>query len=250
MEKYPPLSDSLIILRTTTHLSLTVPSSWGKHYPPQLDGSIILESTTYLYLTVPSSLSPLPISNWKFHHAGDYYQRLPDISVIQRATVYLNWTVSSSGGPLPISTWQFHHLGGHYLPVPDWSIILGITHRLYMSVPSSWNHYHVYLTVQSSFVSPLTSTWQFHHIVDHYLPLPDRSIIKGTTTHLFLTVRSLCGPLSTSLRITTHLYIYTWQFHHLGDNYPPLPDSFVIIGTTTHHYPTVPSSWGQLPISA
>ena len=274
---YRPLTDSSIILGITTHLNRIVPSPCGKiptsiwqshnpedNDPPQLDSSIILGET-------------LPTSTWRFHHPGVHYLLISDCSIIFVTTAYLKLKVPSCWGLLPTSTWHFRHPEGHCLPQLDSFIIRGTTTYLYLTVPSSWGtlltctwlvdypgDHTPPLHVSSIIMEPLsrlpdssiilrtppTSTWQFHHIVDHYLPLPDRSIIKGTTTHLFLTVRSLCGPLSTSLRITTHLYIYTWQFHHLGDNYPPLPDCFVIIGATTHHYPTVPSSWGQLPISA
>ena len=157
------------------------------HYPPLTDSSIILGTTTHLYLTVPSSWGPVPISARQFHHPGDYY--------------YHNLTVSASFG---------HHAVDHYPPLPDSSIMLGTsTYRIL--IPSSWG--------------PLpTSTWQFYHPRDHYLPLPDSSIILVTTTKIYLTVSSSWRSLPTS----------TWQFHRPGDHLPLLPDSSFILGTTNH----------------
>ena len=150
------------------------------------------------------------------------------------------WLVLSFCGSQPTSACQLYHSG--------------------TTTPS--------MTVQSSWVLPPTSTWQFHFTGNHYLPLPDRSIILGTTTQIYLTIRSPWGPISIStwefilLGIKTHLYLTVqsswgplstsaWQLHHHGDHYPSLPDSSIILGTITRLWlVTVPSSLGgPLPTS-
>ena len=99
---------------------------------------------------------------------------LPDCSVILKTINYLNLTVPSSWGPLPISTWLFHHPG------------------------------YLYLTVSSPWVSLPSSTWQFRQPGYHYTPIPDSSIILGTTNHLYLADLSSCGPLLSSADCLLH----------------------------------------------
>ena len=261
MANYPPLLQSSIILGINS-LTLTVSSSLGPiststrqfhpprdHHPNLPDSSIIRGTIADFYLTVLSSWWPLPISTWQFHHPegplapstcqlnhpGEHYlplsacantletthhyltvdnQPLPDSSLILVTTTQIYLTVTSSWGPQPTSIWQFHLPRDNYPPLPDSSIILEPTSYFYLTCPSSWG--------------PLPfSTWQFRHSGYHCLFLPDSSIILWTTTNINLTFSSLWGNLT---------------FPSSWDQYPPLPDSFIIMGTTTL-YLTVPSIW-------
>ena len=146
------LTDSFIIMGTTTPLYITVPPSWGSlftsawqfhhlgyNYPPVPGWSSILKTTNHLYLTVPSLQWPLPTSTWLFYIPGDHY------------TTHVVLTVQSSWRPLPTSTWLLHHPGDQII------IFLGTT-----TLP--------------------TSSWQFSHHGDHYPPLPDCSMMLGTIT--------------------------------------------------------------------
>ena len=197
MEKYPPLSDSLVILRTTTHLSLTVPSSWWKHYPPLADNSIILVTTTHLYLTGSSSCEPPRTSYWQFYHTGDQNAILPDSSIIQGTTAHFYLTVPSSWGPRRISTWQFRHRGDRFPLLPENFIFLKTaSHNLPEDSIILWTTTHLNRTVPS----PLhTSTWLFQHPGDHYPCLPDRFVILQwktyhNVTECALDVHTECTP--------------------------------------------------------
>ena len=113
---YPLLPDCSIILGTTTHINLTVPSSYGQlstsswlshhpgdHHPRLLDSSIILGITT------PSS--------WQLYHPVDHNPTQHDWCIILGITAYLNLTVPLSYDQLPISIWQFKAgMGRDFVP--------------------------------------------------------------------------------------------------------------------------------------
>ena len=105
---------------------------------------------------------------------------------------------------------------------------------LYLTVPSVWDHYPLLPDCFYSWGLHI-SILQFHHTGDHYPYRPVCSIILGTTTH------PIC------------------LFHHPGDHYTSLPDNSIILGTAsqqpdcnfilgtiTHLFRTVQSSWRPL----
>ena len=142
----------LIVLGTTTHLFVSVWSSWGTvstslwvlvfnhpsvNLPPlSCECSIILEATIYLFVTVSYFWRPLSTSLWAFFSA---------------------W------GPLSIFAWVFCHLI-LVSPIRDCSVIHGSTIHLFVSVLRFWGRLP-------------TSTW-LHRI-----------IIMGATADLFLIAR-------------------------------------------------------------
>ena len=143
-------------------------------------------------------------------------------------------------GTLHMSTWRFRRPADHSSPQLDSSIILGITTHRYLTLPSTLGSLHTSTCqLQHSRDHSTMSTCQFNHLVYYHLPLPDSSTILGSSTHLYLTVSSPWGPISTCI----------WQVYHPGDHHPRLPDRSIILGITTHLYLTIPSPWGPLSTS-
>ena len=230
-DHYTLLPDSSIILGTTTHLSLT--SSCGlfpsHHYSPLPNSLIILGTTTHPYLTIPSSWNPQSTSTCQCHRPGDHYhcphQSNSLITLMTTTHLYMTVTI-----PETVTS----------------SIILGKTTHAYLTVPTSWGNYpplpDCYINL--GITKHLSLTVPKHH----FQPLPDCSIIPGTISYFNLTVPSSWGPpldCFIILGITTVLYLtipstwgplrtYTCQFNNLGDNYPHLPHSFIILGAATH----------------
>ena len=119
-------------------------------------------------------------------------------------------TFPSNVGALTTSSWLFYLPGDHYPP-------LRVYHPqdiIHLSVRflKSWGPYS-------------TSAWLFYHSWDHF--------------QSFRTVISSLGHLPASLCL----------FYDPGDHYPPVCDFCMIMGTTTHLFETVSSSWEPLSTS-